>query len=606
MSGIRVSPVFFRKTNNNSILVRINHIRISPVCQIAVLLTALSVFSSKLYVDDNNTGATTGSAASPYATLQDAIDVVSDGDTILVAGGTYNGGVEINDKGVILLGGFAGGSTSGYQASTAGDFSAQNPFVDTVHIVGDTAASGIFLIGTGATGSSIDGFHITGARHGIEFDQDETWPLIGDVTITRCILENNGLATEDYFFGGGISFSGSGHVVRGCIIRNNNAGRGGAISCGEDDSVLIDSNLISNNHAFQDHAGALNLGGIVELSRNIIENNSVEDSYGWAGGALILGHALLWGNTFRENYAPSYAGAIYVDEGAECTMRNELIYRNSAGEQGGGVGVDDGDDGDDGDPGPSHLHMINCTVANNSSPDAEGGNGLLLENGSFADVTNSIFWGNGDDFLVYPSSQITSVTYSITQATQSGTGNSKANPQFADTAAGDFRLKSQGGRWNPSANSGAGDWITDATTSPGIDAGDPGFAFNLETAANGSRVNLGFDGNTAYASRSSDASVHGGLPVQYSLNRGLSVLYNRASRSIILRYNVPQSGMVRLSILTLNGKRVVAAVNEFQHAGSHEFTLNSQMFSEFSVAGIYLCSLQAGLSGSYVVPFFVE
>jgi len=63
-----------------------------------------------------------------------------------------------------------------------------------------------------------------------------------------------------------------------------------------------------------------------------------------------------------------------------------------------------------------------------------------------------------------------------------------------------FRLKSPYGRWNDLTQN----WITtDIVSSSLIDAGDPSSSYSNEPAGNGNRVNMGFDGNTQYASKSS-------------------------------------------------------------------------------------------------------
>ena len=54
------------------------------------------------------------------------------------------------------------------------------------------------------------------------------------------------------------------------------------------------------------------------------------------------------------------------------------------------------------------------------------------------------------------------------------------------------------GRWNPLAKA----WLTDDTTSPCIDAGDPALEVLSEPAPHGSRINLGAYGATAEASKS--------------------------------------------------------------------------------------------------------
>ena len=58
-----------------------------------------------------------------------------------------------------------------------------------------------------------------------------------------------------------------------------------------------------------------------------------------------------------------------------------------------------------------------------------------------------------------------------------------------------YHLKSETGRWNGTQ------WITDANTSPCIDAGDPASAYTNEPVPNGQRINIGAFGNTPEASK---------------------------------------------------------------------------------------------------------
>ncbi len=99
------------------------------------------------------------------------------------------------------------------------------------------------------------------------------------------------------------------------------------------------------------------------------------------------------------------------------------------------------------------------------------------------------------------------------QGGNSGKGNVDADPYFADPQNGDFRLKSQGGRWDPLSES----WTQDNVTSPCIDAGDPMDPVGPEPFPNGRIVNMGAYGGTAQASKSSplahvpnpsDGSIH--------------------------------------------------------------------------------------------------
>lgn len=71
------------------------------------------------------------------------------------------------------------------------------------------------------------------------------------------------------------------------------------------------------------------------------------------------------------------------------------------------------------------------------------------------------------------------------------------DPQFEDSAHGDFHLESIVGRWNPLSG-----WETDPSHSPVIDLGDPFAGTSEEPPPNGNLRNLGAYGGTAQASKS--------------------------------------------------------------------------------------------------------
>jgi hypothetical protein len=95
-----------------------------------------------------------------------------------------------------------------------------------------------------------------------------------------------------------------------------------------------------------------------------------------------------------------------------------------------------------------------------------------------------------------------------------GPGNKALNPGFAwpghwtmdpqsSWISGNYHLMSQGGRWDTDSLS----WVSDAQTSPCIDAGNPADIPMHEPLPHGRRLNMGVYGGTAQASRSSVSAL---------------------------------------------------------------------------------------------------
>ncbi len=91
--------------------------------------------------------------------------------------------------------------------------------------------------------------------------------------------------------------------------------------------------------------------------------------------------------------------------------------------------------------------------------------------------------------------------YDSVSAWTYGTGRDKHSfshdPGFVDAGGGDFHLRSTEGRFVSSNAS----WVTDASSSRLIDAGDPLAPCGIEPDPNGSRINIGLYGGTAQASK---------------------------------------------------------------------------------------------------------
>ena len=117
-------------------------------------------------------------------------------------------------------------------------------------------------------------------------------------------------------------------------------------------------------------------------------------------------------------------------------------------------------------------------------------------------VTNSIVWLNGPDQLY--GADCNNVSYCDIEGGQcsEGVGNISEDPLFADAPGGDYHLKSEYGRWNPTAQN----WVLDGMTSLCIDAGDPNADWTPELWPHGKLVNMGAYGGTSQAGMSASTA----------------------------------------------------------------------------------------------------
>ncbi|MBP7864494.1 MAG: FG-GAP repeat protein [Acidobacteria bacterium] len=493
-------------------MLKINFCPLKALLPAALVLGAglCCVPAATLHVDDDNgTGTYNGTARYPYRTIQAAVNAAAAGDTVKVAAGNY-GYVAVSSKAVVLWGGFRGGTAADYQNGPGGDFTTWDRFSNVSTITGDASHAGVSLQVTNndeesLSGAVVTGFRITGGSHGVDVG-DNGWPYPRNVTVSDNLIEDNGLqdGSSDNRGGGVVLHGDQLHLLRNDIV-NNRSGRGGGVYAGAESAdgpgvIDIEGNRIENNRGYNDHGGGVCLAGDTHyFTGNVVKGNRVMESYGWGGGLITYADAAHFnGNTFCSNYAPSCGGGVFVDEGGEAWFDHDLVCHNASMEAGmAGILVDDGT------PGRSYAHLRNCTLAYNQGPGDRGGNAVGLFYGSFADVTNCICWGNGDDFNALAGSAFTSITYTLSEETAAGVGNVSADPLFADpdVLQQDFHLRSAGGRFDPTLSGGAGGWVWDAVTSPAVDAGNPADAFDQEPPRNGGRVNLGIYGNTPQASR---------------------------------------------------------------------------------------------------------
>ena len=322
-----------------------------------------------------------------HATIQAAIEAAVDGDTVLVAPGTWVEQVDLLGKGITLRSsGGAGVTTIDSQGLAEWP---DWPWGAVVRMVGgegpDTVVEGFTITGARApfATAGYSGVHCTGARptfrdcviRGNE-NGGSGGGVRGDGIFERCRIEDN--SSEPYAEGGGIWGAPS---LRDCVVANNRSGAqgGGIFATGP---CLIQDTEIHGN----------------------VSGNGAD---GYSGGG-VFGPADLAGCTITGNTAHHYLS------------------------------------GGPPDPIGSAVHgarsLVRCTVSGNRIGNSFGApydvGGALHDVGS---VLDSIVWDNQDGSFSSPSTP--AVSYSIVEGGAAGTGNLAADPLFVDAAAGDYSLQ---------------------------------------------------------------------------------------------------------------------------------------------------------------------
>ena len=338
--------------------------------RIAAVVAGLSL----AFVGTSETFAATYNVPADYATIQAAIDVASDGDSILVAPGTYtspnNGIIQSNGKAISIL---ATGAADQTFINARGN------------------GSGIRCLSGEGSDTVIQGFTIIGSN------QSGIRCVNSSPTINDCIIMNN-TAGE----GGAVYCRNSSPTLNGCTINSNTALSGGAFWCQDSSNVTLNECTITNNSA--------NLGGAFycvnasivtsencTISRNsannrgggffcqkssgpvlkncVMEFNSSSDE----GGAFYCfksSTSILTDCNISNNVAES-AGGIF----GPATLLNSTISFNTAYDgSGGGLSCPEG-----------QLLITNCTISNNTASESGG---AIYSLSNTPTITGSTICGN--------------------------------------------------------------------------------------------------------------------------------------------------------------------------------------------------------------------
>src|SRR5579863_743721 len=260
--------------------------------------------------------ASTMEVPAQQPTIQAGIDAAENGDTVLVAPGTYTENINFMGKAITVQssGGPKVTIIDGGNVATVVTFSTNEDSNSTLK--GFTVQNGTSTFNSGYAGG---GIYIGGSSP----------------TITGNIIQKNTACSD----GGGIGVSFGSPLISNNIIQSNKQAGcsggpgGGAIALLGSGTAQIIGNRIMNN-SWPYNAGAIVLwsAGTPTLENNIFGNNSSSDGQGGAIWIVNGTDGMIVQNLFYGNTAAT-GGAIYLLDGGPLFVNNTIV---------GGKGVSSG------------------------------------------------------------------------------------------------------------------------------------------------------------------------------------------------------------------------------------------------------------------------
>ena len=223
-----------------------------------------------------------GSEEKPFGDLKSAISIASDGDTIIVANGSYSG---VNNSNLSI------------------------------------SQSGLTIKAAEGASPSISG---SSARR--------IFSLTGSNIVLQGLFLTSGKVNSDY--GGGVLIASDGVTIKNCTFYNCKALYGGAVFI-SGNNIVIDDCEFKSNTAYDSkltRGGAIYINGGYE---NILVNNSRFGVNGYNradyGGAIFMSSPAVFNNTvFNNNIADDNGGAFYVTNTAKNSLFENCSFGNNA------------------------------------------------------------------------------------------------------------------------------------------------------------------------------------------------------------------------------------------------------------------------------------
>jgi hypothetical protein len=350
-----------------------------------------------------------------YSSIQDAIDVAVDGDTVLVNDGVYEERIHFFDEPITVK------SVNG----------PANTIIDGKGYVGCV----VKFISSKEITSILEGFTVrNGTDGGIVVNESSP-------EISNCIITSNSSPSNNR--AGGIhcwisSKRETPVTITDCVITDNEGS--GGINCS---SSVISNCVISNNKRWINSGG----GGI-RCSSSVISDCIITDNKGGSGisasYSITITNCVITGNSAGTGDG---GGVSCASSHADPTIITNCIIADNTSYKGGGIYCE----GFESSPLEGSPIITNCVIANNiASYGASSGAAIFCIHGSLPAVSNSIIWGNKErsiqgvytDNTIYESTNsYVTITYSNIQGGWMGKGNIDEIPLFIDPNEGNYHLR---------------------------------------------------------------------------------------------------------------------------------------------------------------------
>ncbi|MBN1551651.1 right-handed parallel beta-helix repeat-containing protein [bacterium] len=378
-------------------------------------------------------------------TIQQGIDIAINGDTVLIADGTYSGdgnrNIDFNGKAITVTS-ENGPNYSVINCSSEGrGFHFHSNETDSSILSGVKITGGATFVGSGIlceyASPIIENCIISNnVQHGYFDCLGGGIASIGnsEPQILNCTITDNRLEPNAYHvgFGGGIYCSESSPFISNCFISSNqfsgfSGALGGGIYATNSNLTVIDT-TISFNSSTEEYSrgGGIHIDGASSPSivNCVISNNNADFGGGISYANLSVGE-IAHCHIDQNNVAQKGAGLYFETSAPE--VINCLITRNTINTGSGAGGAFNN----------SFPTLTNCTFTENIVYNGNGG-GISCEGSNLPSIVNCIFWGDHPNEI--DSTNAVDITYSDIENGYSGTGNISENPLFVRGPLGNYYL----------------------------------------------------------------------------------------------------------------------------------------------------------------------